>query len=261
MVISYLDYLPLWALFGTTVVLALAFIELGFRLGKFRNERSGKEQAAPVGAMVGATLGLLAFTLAFTFGMAASRYDTRKQLVLDEANALKTTYLRAEMLPQPYREEIQTMLREYVEVRLQAVTHREKLAAGVARSEELLRLLWRQTVPVVEKYPSPINGLFITSLNLVIDLHAKRITAGLRNRIPTAIWIALYLVAFLAMMAVGYHTGLSGSQRSIATIFQALAFSSVLVLIADLDRPQEGFLEVGQEAMMDVQSTMKASWR
>lgn len=261
MPMTYLDYLPLWALFLTTVILALAFIELGFRLGRFRHQRSDKEQAAPVGAVAGATLGLLAFTLAFTFGMAATRYEARKQLVLDEANAVNTTYLRAEMLPQPYRDEIQNMLREYVDVRLEAIAHREKLAAGVARSEELLRSLWKETVPVVEKYPSPINGIFITSLNLVVDLHAKRITAGMRNRIPPTIWTALYLVAFLAMMAVGYHAGLSGSQRSLATIFQALAFSAVLVLIADLDRPQEGLLEVGQEALADVQATMKKSWR
>lgn len=261
MSISYIDYLPLWALFITTVLLSLVFIELGFRLGKFRNERSGKEQAAPVGAMVGATLGLLAFTMAFTFGMAASRYDGRKQLVLDEANAVNTTYLRAEMLPQPYRDEIQNMLREYVDIRLEAIAHREKLAAGIARSEELLRLLWKQAVAVAEKYPSPVNSVFITSLNLVIELHAKRVTAGLRNRIPQTIWFSLYLVAFLAMMAMGYHTGLSGSHRSIATLFQALAFTAVLMLIADLDRPQEGLLKVGQEAMADVQTTMKKSWR
>ncbi|MGH7495868.1 MAG: hypothetical protein ACREOO_26220 [bacterium] len=261
MSITYLDYLPLWALFITTVFLALVCIELGFRLGKFRLERSGKEQAAPVGAMVGATLGLLAFTLAITFGMAASRFDARKQLVLDEANAVNTAYLRAEMLPQPFRDEIQGMLREYVDVRLDAIAHREKLSAGIARSEELQRLLWKQTVAVVEKYPGPINGLFMTSLNLAVDLHNKRVTAGLRNRIPSTIWFALYLVAFLAMMAIGYHTGLSASQRSLATIFQALAFSTVLILIADLDRPQEGLLEVGQEALADVQATMKKSWR
>jgi hypothetical protein len=257
----FIDHLPLWGLFITTVILALVFIELGFRLGKFRHERASKEQAAPVGAMVGATLGLLAFTLAFTFGMAASRFDARKQLVLDEANAVNTTYLRSEMLPQPYQDEVQSMLREYVDVRLEAIAHHEKFAAGIARSEELHRLLWKQAVAVAEKYPSPINGLFITSLNLMIDLHAKRITAGLRNRIPKTIWFALYLVAFLAMMAMGYHTGLSGSQRSLATIFQALAFSAVLILIADLDRPQEGLLEVSQEALVDVQTTMKKSWR
>lgn len=261
MVMLFIDHLPIWALFIVTVILALVFIEIGFRLGRFRRKRSDQEQPAPVGAMVGATLGLLAFTLAFTFGMAASRHDARKQLVLDEANAVAATFLRSQLLPQPYRDEIQNLLREYVDIRLEAVANPEKLAAGIARSGELHRLLWKQTVIVAEKHPNPINGLFITSLNMVIDLHAKRITASTRNRIPPTIWIALYLVAFLAMMAVGYHTGLSGSRRSIAALFQALAFSAVLMLIADLDTPQEGLLKVGQEAMADVQTMMQTSWR
>ena len=94
-----LDGLPLWGLFLTIVVLVLAAIEGGYRLGSYRHRQEGREKEAPVGAMVGATLGLLAFMLAFTFGMAASRFDTRKQLVLDEANAIGTTYLRTAMLP------------------------------------------------------------------------------------------------------------------------------------------------------------------
>ena len=91
---TILDMLPLWGLFLAILVLVLAAIEGGYRLGSYRHRRSIHEKDAPVGAMVGATLGLLAFMLAFTFGMAASRFDTRKQLVLDEANAIGTTYLR-----------------------------------------------------------------------------------------------------------------------------------------------------------------------
>ena len=107
---TVLDVLPLWGLFLAIVVLVLAAIEGGYRLGSYRHRQSGREKEAPVGAMVGATLGLLAFMLAFTFGMAASRFDTRKQLVLDEANAIGTTYLRAAMLPER-RDEIRALLR------------------------------------------------------------------------------------------------------------------------------------------------------
>lgn len=94
-----LDALPLWGLFLAILLLVLLSVEGGYRLGKYRRSRSEEEKEAPVGAMVGATLGLLAFLLAFTFGLAATRFDTRRQVLLDEANAIGTTYLRAGMLP------------------------------------------------------------------------------------------------------------------------------------------------------------------
>src|SRR4029450_7972437 len=92
--------LPLWGLFLAILILVLLSVEGGYRLGKYRRSRSEEEKEAPVGAMAGATLGLLAFILAFTFGLAAARFDTRRQLLLDEANAIGTAYLRAGMLPE-----------------------------------------------------------------------------------------------------------------------------------------------------------------
>jgi hypothetical protein len=261
MYISVLDYLPLWVLFALTIILSMVCIEFGFRLGRLGKNRAIGEQSEPIGVMVGATFALLAFVLAFTFNMAASRYDLRRQLVLDEANAVGTTFIRAELLPTPYRDEIKDLLREYVNIRIEAVSHPEKLTTNLLRSEELHRLLWKQAVAVTEQYPGLTNNLFIESLNTVIDLHSKRITAGMRERIPGTIWISIYLVACLAMMAIGYHSGISGSNRSVVVIFQALAFAAILVLIADLDRPQEGLLKVGQQAMIDLQNTMKMSWR
>src|SRR5690348_10734501 len=94
-----LDHLPLWGLFGATVAVVLLSIEGGYRLGQSRRRRSEDEKEGPVGAIVGATLGLLGFILAFTFGLAASRFDARRQIVVEEANDIGTTYLRAGLLP------------------------------------------------------------------------------------------------------------------------------------------------------------------
>ena len=101
-----LDALPLWALFIVILLVVLLAVEFGYRLGKYRRSRHEEEKEAPLGTMVGATLGLLAFFLAFTFGLAAARFDTRRQVLLDEANAIGTTYLRASILPEG-REEIE----------------------------------------------------------------------------------------------------------------------------------------------------------
>src|SRR6201982_47404 len=115
-----LDALPLWALFIVILLVVLLSVECGYRLGKYRRSRHEQEKDAPVGTMVGATLGLLAFILAFTFGLAAARFDTRRQVLLDEANAIGTTDLRAGILPER-SEEIRALLREYVGIRLEAV--------------------------------------------------------------------------------------------------------------------------------------------
>jgi hypothetical protein len=90
----------------------------------------------------------------------------------------------------------------------------------------------------------------------MIDLHASRMQAALRSRIPGAIWLGLFAVAALSLAAMGYHAGLSGTRRSLATIAVAITFSVVIELIADLDRPQEGVLRVSQQALLDVQRSM-----
>src|SRR5882757_7695151 len=116
-----LDVLPLPGVYLIMTLVALLAVELGFRLARNRLRRSLGEDQAPVGAIVGATLGLLAFLLAFTFGLAAARFDSRKGFVLEEANAIGTTYLRAALLPEPQRAEIRALLREYVDMRLQII--------------------------------------------------------------------------------------------------------------------------------------------
>jgi hypothetical protein len=253
---TVLDVLPLWGLFVITFLLVVAAIEGGYRLGSYRKRRSDSEKDGPVGAMVGATLGLLAFMLAFTFGMAASRFDTRKQLVLDEANAIGTTYLRAAMLPER-RDEIRALLRSYVDARLNAVRS-VRVAEEILQSEDLHGKLWSEATAVALQHPeSIVVGLFVESLNEVIDLHAKRVTAGLRNRIPATIWVALLTIAVLSLAAMGYHAGLVGTTRSLAMIVVAVAFSAVIALIADLDRPQEGTLTVSQQALVDVRQSMQ----
>jgi hypothetical protein len=250
-----LDALPLWALFVFILAVVLLSVECGYRLGKYRRSRHEEEKEAPLGTMVGATLGLLAFILAFTFGLAAARFDTRRQVLLNEANAIGTTYLRAGMLPDR-AQQIRGLLHDYVGVRLEAV-QTGKVAEGVRRSEEIQQQVWLEAEAVGQKNPNSIVvGLFVQSLNQMIDLHAERLQAGLRSRIPGAIWVGLFAVAALSLATMGYHAGLSGTRRSLAIVAVAVTFSVVIELIADLDRPQEGVLRISQQALLDVQRSM-----
>jgi len=250
-----LDAFPLWGLFVVILLIVLLSVECGYRLGRYRRSRHEEEKEAPLGTMVGATLGLLAFILAFTFGLAAARFDTRRQVLLDEANAIGTTYLRAGMLPEQ-GEQIRALLRDYVTTRLDAVQS-GNIAEGIRRSDNIQQQLWAEAENVGKKNSNSIVvGLFVQSLNELIDIHAKRVQVGLRSRIPGAIWLGLFAVAILSLATMGYHAGLSGTRRSLAVFAVAFTFSVVIELIADLDRPQEGVLRVSQQALLDVQRSM-----
>jgi hypothetical protein len=253
-----IDFLPLWGVFLATLLLVLLCVEVGYRLGQLRRQRSEREKEAPVGGMVAALLGLVALMLAFTFGLAGARFDARRQVVLDEANAIGTTYLRAAMLPEPHQARLRTLLREYVDVRVNAVlSPTADVRQAVRRSEQLHNLLWAEAVAAANQSPnSIIAGLFVQSLNEVIDLHSKRVTVGLRSRIPASIWIGMYGISVLALLSLGYHSGLAGTSRSAAILAVAIALSTVVWLIADLDRPREGSLRVGQQAMIDLQKSI-----
>ncbi|HZS17262.1 MAG TPA: hypothetical protein VFA51_04945 [Candidatus Udaeobacter sp.] len=252
---GFLDAIPLWGVFIGILLVVLFSVECGYRTGKYRRERHEWEKEPPVGTMVGATLGLLALILAFTFGLAAARFDARRQILLNEANAIGTTYLRAGMLPEK-REEIRMLLRKYVDTRLEAV-RLNKPAEGILQSENIQNELWAQATAVAEKNPNSIVvGLFVQSLNQVIDLHAERVQASLRSRIPGAIWVGLFAVAALSLAVMGYHAGMVGTRRSLAILAVAITFSVVIELIADLDRPQEGVLKVSQQALLDLQKSM-----
>ena len=204
---------------------------------------------------MGAVLGLLAFILAFTFGMTASRFDARRQLVLEESNAIGTTYLRAGLLPQTQGLEVRRLLREYADVRLKVTV--ENIHETLKKSEEIHGRLWSQAKSLVqEDMDSEIRSLFIASLNELIDLHQSRKTVGLQYRIPGTVWLAVYLLSVLSMLAVGYQVGMSGMRRLRGTPVLAAAFSLVILMIADIDRPGEGLMRVSQQPIADVQQMM-----
>jgi hypothetical protein len=250
-----LDPFPLWTILLLTVGLALLSVESGYQFARYRHRRAAEDKESNLGGMVGGTLGLLAFMLAFTFGLAGTRYEARREIVLTEANAIGTSYLRGAMLPEPMRTEAQALLREYVDVRLQGV-QQHAVDEAIAKSEQLHERLWSTAVAAVQKERTPTTNLFVTSLNDVIALHAVRLQR-LRSRVPTVIWIVLYMLLLLTMLMMGFQQGLTGAKRSLAVVALILGFSTVLFLITDLDRPGQGMLQTSQQAMMDLRRSMK----
>jgi hypothetical protein len=256
MVQGPLDFAPLWVLFLFTLAFVMISLESGFALGRRRADLTDPESQPSVGAMANASLALLAFMLAFTFGFAATRFETRRTLLLDEVNAIGTPWRRAATLPEPERSGARALLREYVDVRLEAVRSGE-VDAAIERSEALQARLWESAAALAQRSPGSIAvGLYLQTLNEAIDLHTKRISEGLRVRIQPVVWGVLLGVTVLAMAQLGYQAGLAGGRRPLSVPAFALSFALVMYLIADLDRPQAGWIRVSQQPMLDLQRSM-----
>jgi len=254
-----LDAVPFWAWSVGTILIVLVCIEVGYRLGADQRRRRTHELESPVSAMSAAILGLVAFMLAFTFGIASDRFDARKTLVLDEAGAIRTAWMRAEFLPEPDRAEAGALLRKYLDDRIAAVQSRDnaRIVAVMADAKRIQNELWTMAVANARKdMNSDVAALYVEALNDVMTTHASRIAIGWHARIAATIWLVLYVLVALGMVGVGYQTGITGSPRSWGAPVLALAFSIVIVLIAALDRPSNALVPVPQWPLINLQSDM-----
>lgn len=253
-----LDLIPLWCCLPLVMGFGLLAVECGYRFGNWRHRHAIEEKDASVAAMTASILGLLAFMLAFTFSLAFSRFDNRREAVVEEANAIGTTWLRAQLLPEPYRSEIAELLRQYIQLRTQKFTP-DTIGELIAQSEQLQKKLWTQATAAAERNPQSIlTSLFLQSLNESIDLHTKRTFVGLYSRIPLMIWLTLFSLTLVGLASVGYQAGLSATRRSPEMPILTLAFAGVLYLIVDLDRGHEGLLQVSQQPMVTLRNSMEA---
>jgi hypothetical protein len=249
----------MWAVFAATIIIVMVANEVGYRLGRVSHRHSEDEKESPVSAIAGSILGLTAFMLAFTFGMVTDRYDARKALVRDEANAIGTAYLRSDFLPEPDRSEAANLFRQYVDDRLAAARARDldQTHRALIESDRIQRQLWKMAVVNARKdMNSDVAALYIDSLNAVIDLHATRVAVGLHARVPAGIWLVLGVLVILGCTGVGYQTAIAGSRRSRAMPILAISFAMVIVLIASLDRPMSGFITVSQQPLEDLRASI-----
>jgi hypothetical protein len=248
-----LEDVPVLAIFAIFAAISFVAYEIGFRIGHWWQARTPGVQEGPTGVLVGSILALWAFLLAITMGMASDRFDTRRGLVLEEANSMGTTYLRAGYLPEPTSSEIRNLLREYVPLRV-APSDRETLVANIERSEELLAQMWSVAEAEAKvTQQGDLMSLFLESLNETIDLNESRIAAGVYARVPASILWLLFFGSVLTLAMVGYSAGLTGRRDMLSATVLIVALGAVLILVVDLDRPREGFVQVSQQPILDLQ--------
>lgn len=247
-----------WQVLIYSAIALLAATEIGYRLGSRLHRTNDEARRQQVGSIQGAILGLLALLLGFTFAMAAARYENRRVLVLDEANAIGTTYLRAKLLGEDHQQKIEQLLRRYVDARLDfygAGADLDKLDAAEKATAQFQHELWSHAAAAAMEAPTPITATFITTLNEAIDLDASRVNA-LRSHVPGAVWLLLLIVAFCGCYACGYAAGASGVRGQFGSVILPLLIAVVIALIADLDRPREGFIGISQQPMSDLQEAL-----
>ena len=255
---TVLDSIPVVWVF----VLSAALLVLSAMAGTFAGRArlsAGMDQSATseVEVVLGAVFGLLGLLLAFTFGIAEERFSKRRTLVLEEANAIETAYLRATAVAGEHSEKLQGLLREYADLRGRPAT-RATIGQGVKQSERLHTELWRQGRLIALAAPdSEAMSLLLASLNDLIVLHEARVATVLYQRLSTTLLASLYALSMLSMVGLGYKGGLSGSRSGFAVGSLALAISIVLLLIVDLERPWQDLFKVDQNALRDVQKATR----
>jgi hypothetical protein len=240
-------------------LLLFAFSELGFQLG--RRQGVSKDGRDPSFILEGAAFTLLALLLGFSFSMALGRYDARRSTLMREANAIATTFSRAELLDGKTAATVREGLRNYVADRLafaRADAQPQQRATADTESLQLQRTLWELADRSAQRDShSTMVPLFLASLNDTINLSAEQ-RAVLSNHIPDVVIVWLLLIALIAAAMLGYGFGREGRRALIFKALFALMIALVFGLVLDLDRPQRGIIRVNLAPLQTVQRIMEA---
>lgn len=256
---STIDSLPPLVLLCVIVIILSLLIEFGYQLGKWIGRESDLSKHPVEASVTTAVLSLMAFMLGFSFATAASRHANRRNLVLEESNTAGTAYLRADLLPPEHVQQTRALIREYVQLRADATSKQtlEEIAPILQRSSDIQDELWKIAMQSRAESTSVAVNLFITTLNELIDIDAKRRTVALVNRLPKALWYTLAFLGALATMMMGFSSGLHGRRSRIATTALIVAFVVVVVLIVDLDRPFRSLIEADGDALRQALGRMQ----
>lgn len=249
--------MPGWLVMLMFLLLMLATWETGHWLGL--KSRIDEKTKSAIPTVAGAILGVLGLLLAFTMSMAVTRYDTRRHLVLEEANAIRTAYLRTQLLPRPESTELQDLLRQYAEVRLriaQAGRDAQTLQQGREEAEQLQRQLWSRAAAFAEKEQRSVTArLLLRSLNNMFDLKTGRWVAFI-GRVPENVIYVNAVIGLLAALMLGYGFGMAGRHRPLYEALLIVSVTLVLAVIINLDDPRSRAIRDSQQPMIDLQGQL-----
>jgi hypothetical protein len=245
------------------MLLVVASVKAGEWLGRRTNGNQDEGVRSHISVLQSSLLGLTALLLGFTFSMALSRYDSRSTAVVEEANALGTTYLRAQLLPPPHQTAAMGLLKEYAMARVDAghITLDEQAdrARQLTQATALLDQLWALSRDVAREDGSPVrSGLFIQALNDTIDAFGRR-EAALERHVPELVLFLLYFTLLITGLLMGYGCGVAGHRPVVASYGFCVMMVMVVTVIIDIDRPRRGLIQVDQSSLINIARAIDAT--
>ncbi len=253
--------LPVWSIWTSLSLIGclVAADELSYRLGLRVSADSRESLGALTGAAQAAALGMVALLLAFGLSMAESRFSLRRRLIVAEANAIGTTYLRAEFLSPPAAQELRTLLVAYADARVafyNAAAEAPSIEAADSRSEALQRQMWDRIATEVRTTPSStLAALLVATMNDTIDRAGDR-RAALEDHVPPTFLVVLFLASLIACGATGYACGLRRRRHILSSAMVPMLLAIGIGTLVDLDRPRVGLIRTGQGAMLRLQTSL-----
>lgn len=226
---------------ATLFALLFGAMEFGYRLGG-RVQRGNP--LPQLGALQGATLGLLGLLLGFAFAGAASRFIERQDVIVREANAIGTAYLRADLLPEPHRTALRDAIRSYAELRIElfiAIDDDEvkRSLDGLHGAEQSM---WSAAIAGVTERPATMMGI-LPPVNDVMDLLAVRNATSDRH-LPVMVLVLLVASSVLSLLLIGYGCGRDRKRQLLAAGSFAFLVASALSVTIDLDYPRRGLIRI-----------------
>ncbi len=249
--------LSTWELWLIVASVILGFVAVGYAVGRFLRVHAATLRE-PVGIVQGAFFALVGLILAFGLTLAIGRYDARRAAVVDDANAIGTTYLRAQTLAEPVRSRSLRLLKRYTDATLK-LSHTVPTTApfhdAIAEEDALQNRLWTLAAAALAAAPrDSAPRLYVETLNEMIDLQAVRV-AALNNRIPSAVLALEVLGAAFAFGLLALYTAMHG-RGATTVVLAGVLVTLLLLVIFDLDRPERGLIRVPDAPLVALRESM-----
>ena len=241
----------------------LLFSVIGRRIGVIRFRRDPANAPNEGGAAEASVFALLGLLIAFTFSGAAGRFEARRELIGQEANAIGTAYLRVDLLPADSQPELRDLFRRYVDVRAtvyQNEIDREATTARLAAGNALQLEIWTKALTAAKRPESPVQAtiLLVQALNEMIDMTTTRVVAN-RNHPPLAVFILLALLCLVGALLIGQTHSANAERRWFYPVVFAAILSATVYVIVDLEFPRLGFIRVdaADQVLVDLRESMQ----